>query len=206
MNCYKIHANKNCQTIIENDNFNIGYAYVYILQRNRDNCSAINEIVIKEKEDDPIIFDIGEDGCYLLCKLIVPIDVTKPYYYYNGKFYKGIQEIELQELIDTNPEITQIEISYEYYFQICHLRHCYVDICQKIFDQHNSTKCESNEVDKELIYKRDLIWSAINVINYLVEDEQFYEAERLLQRITGCNGLCYSEESKDCGCCCGKVH
>jgi hypothetical protein len=42
MNCYKIYANKNCHTIIENDNFNIGYIYVYILQRNRINCTSVN--------------------------------------------------------------------------------------------------------------------------------------------------------------------
>lgn len=206
MKCYRIYANKNCQTIIENDNFNIGYAYVYILQRNKNNCTSITEVVIREHEDDPIVFNIGEDGYYLLCKLIVPIDITKPYYYFNGKFFKGTTEIQLQELIETNPEISQIEISYEHYFQICHLRQCYIDICQKIFNQQASIRCDiTNNIDKELIYKRDLIWSAINVIKYLVEQEQFAEAERLLEKISGCNGLCYHDESKGCGCCCGKI-
>lgn len=205
MNCYKIYANKNCHTVIENDNFNIGYVYVYILQRNRNNCVSVNEIVIRENIDDPVEFTIGEDGYYLLCRMIVPIDITKPYYYYNGDFYKGSTKIELQELIETNPEITQIDISYEDYFQICHLRKCYVDVCYKIFEQHAPVRCESSKVDKELIYKRDLLWSSINVIQYLVEQKQFEEAERLLQRITGCNGLCQQEESKGCGCC-GKVY
>lgn len=205
MNCYKIHANKNCHTVIENDNFNIGYVYVYILQRNRVNCTSVNQTIIKEKIDDPVEFTIGEDGYYLLCKLIVPTDITKPYYYFNGQFFKGSKEIQLQELIETNPEVSQVEISYEHYFQICHLRQCFIDICQKIFNEQASIRCEKDKVDKELIYKRDLIWSAINVIKYLVEFEQFEEAERLLERITGCNGLCQHEESKGCGCC-GKVY
>lgn len=205
MNCYKIYANKNCHTIIENDNFNIGYVYVYILQRNRINCTSVNQTVIRENIDDPIEFSIGEDGYYLLCKLIVPTDITQPYYYFDGKFYKGNEEIQLQELIETNPEVSKVEISYEHYFQICHLRQCYIDICQRIFEEQASIRCEKNKVDKELIYKRDLIWSAINVIKYLVEFEQFEEAERLLQKITGCNGLCQHEESKGCGCC-GKVY
>jgi hypothetical protein len=45
-------------------------------------------------------------------------------------------------------------------------------------------------IDKELIYKRDLLWSALNVIKYMIEIDQYEEAERLLERIMGCNGLC----------------
>ena len=160
----------------------------------------------KEHIVNPYYIIAAQGRYYLLCKLIVPIDITKPYYYFNGKFFKGTTEIQLQELIETNPEISQIEISYEHYFQICHLRQCYIDICQKIFNQQASIRCDiTNNIDKELIYKRDLIWSAINVIKYLVEQEQFAEAERLLEKISGCNGLCYHDESKGCGCCCGKI-
>jgi hypothetical protein len=47
-----------------------------------------------------------------------------------------------------------------------------------------------------------LLWSAINTIIYLAETEQFEEAERLLERITNCNGLCENNQS-NCGCGCG---
>jgi len=49
-----------------------------------------------------------------------------------------------------------------------------------------------------------LLWSAINVITYLAETEQFEEAERLVERIMGCNGLCDSDEENSCGCGCGR--
>ena len=183
MKCYNIYADKECNTIIENDIFCPGFVYVYVLQRIRANGSAVNQVVIKENVNDPVKFTIGEDGYYLLCKLIIPRDITKPYYYYSGRFYKGNSEIELQELIDTNPAVSQIEIVYEDYFQICNLRKCFINICQKIFDDTASLRCEIKKADKELIYKRDLIWSAINVIKYLVEQKQFDEAERLLQLV-----------------------
>ena len=204
MKCYNIYADKECNTIIENDVFCPGFVYVYILQRIRENNSAVNQIVIKENINDPIKFTIGEDGYYLLCKLIVPKDITKPYYYYSGRFYKGNSEVELQELIETNPSVSQIEIVYEDYFQTCNLRKCFINLCQQIFDNTASLRCEIKKADKELIYKRDLVWSAINVIKYLVEQKQFDEAERLLYRITKCNGLCDFNQNKGCGCC-GKI-
>ena len=205
MNCYKIYANRKCQTVIENDEFNPGYVYVYILQRNKQSCSKLNQVVIREKPEDEIIFNIQEDGYYLLCKIIVPKDITKPYFYQQGKFYKGTQEVELQELIDVNPEVSKLQISYEDYFQTCHLRQCFINICQEIFKGTQSLRCGTEILDKTLIYKRDLLWSALNVIKYLVEFKQFDEAERLLNNITKCNGLCDNKPNKKCGCC-GKVN
>lgn len=205
-NCYRIYADKQCNTIIENDEFNPGNVYVYILQRNREGCNIVNQIVIKENINDPIEFSIGEDGYYSLCRIEVPLDITKPYYYFNGKFYKGVEEVELQELISINPEVSKLDIQIDDYFQICHLRQCFIDICYEIFKQTQSIRCNINVLDKNLIYKRDLLWSAINVIKYLVEQKQFDEAERLLNNITSCNGLCDSNQNKECGCCCGKVN
>jgi hypothetical protein len=44
---------------------------------------------------------------------------------------------------------------------------------------------------------------AINTINYMLEKGDIAEAERILTRIGGCNGLCkgyYSQPDHDCGC------
>lgn len=41
-----------------------------------------------------------------------------------------------------------------------------------------------------LIYNRDIIWMAINVIKYLIELGQYYEAQRVLEDITQCGGIC----------------
>jgi len=50
-----------------------------------------------------------------------------------------------------------------------------------------------------------LVWSALKVIKLLVEKDNFEEAQRLLERITGCNGLCTDPcyTNKPCGCGCG---
>ena len=124
------------------------------------------------------------------------------YYYKDGHFYKGLSEVELSELINVNPEISGLDISYYYYFQLCKLRKCYIKAAKAILDKKAPIRCDSKGVDHSDIYKRDLLWSAMNTIMYLAESEQFEEAERLLERITGCNGLCENTNSK-CNCGCG---
>ena len=198
MNCYKIYADKYCNTVIENDEFKEGFVNIYILQKNKENCTSTNQIVYRENPEDPVVFDIGQDGYYLLCKIVVPTDETSPYYYKDKKIYDSEGEVDLQYIIDSD---TGIEITYEDYFQICHLRQCFVEICKDILNRAAPLECSPQQIDKHLTYKRDLLWAAINVINYLVEQEQYEEADRLLTRITGCNGLCESKSNCNCGCC-----
>lgn len=89
------------------------------------------------------------------------------------------------------------------------LRKCYVNLCQKIFNDKNFSSCQSkNKVDNELIYKRDLIWMTINVITYLWQlGNSDLEIASLLKQVNKCNGLCspYPDDSiiinnNGCGC------
>jgi len=34
----------------------------------------------------------------------------------NGKFYKALKEVELDEIVNVNPELSDLNISYYYYF------------------------------------------------------------------------------------------
>ena len=196
--CDKIITDRDCNTIVQNEEFLEPYVYVYVLQLNRTD-ETISQTLIREFVNQEIKFTIGQDGFYTLCKLKIPKDETLPYYFKDGKFYKGSEEIELQELIETNTEITGIDLTYYYYFQICKLRACYVALAQQVLDERAGTRCENTGIKDASVYKRDLVWSAINTMLYMAEIEQFEEAERLLERILGCNGLCDKEYS-NCGC------
>lgn len=202
MNCNKITYDKNCNIII-NEEYDSNYAYVYILQLNKT-TEITSQVFIKTSEDQKVLFDIGLDGFYTLVTLKVPIEYGI-YFYSNNKFYHLYEEIELQELIELNPNVTKIETTYDYYFQTCRLRNCFVNICYQIFDTQASINCNNSKLDQNLIYKRDLVWSALNVLKYMVELNQYEEAERLLERIMGCNGLCSnvcsnSYQISKCGC------
>lgn len=91
---------------------------------------------------------------------------------------------------------------------ICKLRKCYINLCQQIFESKNFSPCwNKNKVDSELIYKRDLVWMAINVITYLWKlGNNSEEIKRILNQLNNCNGLCESYpnnsklESNGCGC------
>ena len=45
------------------------------------------------------------------------------------------------------------------------------------------------------MYKRDLVWATLNVINYLIEDGLFEEAQKILEEIQSCNGICYNDNN-----------
>lgn len=199
INCNKIYSDKNCNIIIKED-FNSEYVYVYILQQTKSNGTINNQVLIKDTEDTQVIFSTKSDGFYTLVTLLVPLDETMPYYYKDGKFYKNIQEVNIQEIIEVNPEYSKINPIYDYYFQTCRLKKCYIKACQEIFNETAPLRCSSGKVNQDSIYKRDLIWATLNVIEYMTEFDQYEEAERLLEEVTDCNGICPQEYNKGCGC------
>ena len=205
MNCNKIIHDNNCNTIVQEDNYDINYAFVYILQLNKT-TGVTSQVFIKTSEEEQVIFDLGSDGFYTLVTIKLSKTPGEGYYFYEGKFYKSGLEVELQEIVEVNPEVSGIEIIYDYYFQTCRLEKCFINVCYQIFDSKTFTTCNNLKVDPNIIYKRDLIWSALNVIRYMVEVDQYEEAERLLERILGCNGLCKNYEcleshnNSNCGC------
>ena len=200
-NCNKIYHDKNCNIIVQ-DEFDINYVYIYILQLNKSNGTISNQLFIKENSEQEVIFNTYSDGFYTLVTLKVPLDKTKPYYYNDGDIYKNIQKVTIQELLEVNPEYSQIDPIYDYYFLTCRLKKCYLKACQDIFDLAVPITCSTKTtIPHDLIYTRDLIWSTLNVIRFMTEFDQFEEAERLLEEITSCNGICPQEETKKgCGC------
>lgn len=130
-------------------------------------------------------------------------DGNKVYKYTNGTS----QEVPIDEVLEINPANTTISKTSKNFVSICFLRKCYINLCQQIFNDRGFSQCwNKNSIDSELIYKRDLVWMAINVIKYLTECEQLYEVERIIESIQGCNGLCSSQNntSKIGGCGCSK--
>lgn len=200
MSCIKIKNDRNCNIIIE-DSFEDGFIQVYILKYINQET---NQIILRKKSSEEVKFKYKGDGQYTICKLSVPLDTSKPYYFKEDKFYNFFNEVSLKEILEVNPNISKINPEYIYYFSTCQLRKCFINICQEIFDSQTSI-CNKSNVDGFLTYKRDLLWSALNVIEYLIDMCQIEEAQRLLDEITDCNGLCpkSKELNKSTGCGCG---
>ena len=134
-------------------------------------------------------------------------------YYSNGnniyKYSNGQSvTIELSELekVEDKP-YNNISDCLSNYFSICNLKKCYINLCKQIFESGAFQKCSSkNKLDCDLTFRRDMVLMTIHVIEYLVEFSQFAEAQRLLERISSCNGLCDNIPNIKInhGCGCGK--
>ena len=128
-------------------------------------------------------------------------DGTDIYKYINGK----TSQVTIDDILEINTVNTTISRISRDFVSICFLRKCYINLCQQIFNDRGISKCwNKNKVNSELIYKRDLVWMAINVVKYLTQCEQLAEADRVIKTIQGCNGLCVStnltNSTNGCGC------
>ena len=125
--------------------------------------------------------------------------------------------VDLPELVEVNnSEGSGVKLYRELleYFSTCYLYKCYVNICKQLFKDmfgvSNNGKrvpcsCRDKlDIDINIKYKRDLVQSTLSVIQYLVDCGRMLEAERVLERIGSCNGICptaNNEISKSrCGC------
>ena len=147
--------------------------------------------------------DKSEGSALGLYDLVYFSDGIDIYKYLDG----NVSQVTIIEVLEVNPINTTVSKTNRDYVSICFLRKCYINLCQQIFEDRGFSRCwNKNKVDSELIYKRDLVWIAINVIKYLTECEQLAEVERIIETIQGCNGLCVSSNltSKTNGCGCSK--
>ena len=195
-----------------------------VLQHNQ----TLKTIYTKHDTLKSIDIPIGFDGQFSLVHLVIPniewfnkelektegsalglydivyfSDGTDIYKYINGE----TSQVTIDEILEINSVDTTISRISRDFVSICFLRKCYINLCQQIFEDRGFSRCwNKNKVDSELIYKRDLVWMSINVIEYLTQCKQLAEVERIIETIQGCNGLCASSSiiSKTNGCGCDK--
>lgn len=198
-----------------------------VLQLNKTSETIyINPTYTDHTAVEDTTLQVSSDGWLSLVHLVLPsvewfdkekaktegsaLDLYNIVYYIDGNtIYKyinqSIQQVDISEILEINPANTTISKTSEDFVSICFLRKCYINLCKQILDNRGFSSCwNKNKIDSELIYKRDLVWMAINVIKYLTECKQLAEVERIVEIINGCNGLCTSSNSSNkaggCGC------
>lgn len=217
----KINTNQNCDIMIFDDTEypSGGLSYegsvsLYIAQLNESSKTTIlyNRLDDHRNSDGkPIHLEPLKGGYMTMCHIILPKsgtdEASSATYFSDGQsVYKrtssGVEKADIQELLEINPTSVGLNKQVQNFFSVCYLRKCYVSLCQKIFSARGFNRCQPESVDSQLAYKRDLVWAALNVIQYMIDSNQLDEAQRLLERITGCNGLCSSEDTgeRNCGC------
>lgn len=199
-----------------------------LLQHNKSDKYKLQDPVYSNHDEEikNITLPVSFDGWFTVLHIVLPTkewfdrESTKEtgsalslyeviYYCNNNKIYKylngTISEVPIAEIVERNEVGTTISKICKNYVSICFLKKCYISLCQQILNERCFSECpEDMNTDSELVFKRDYVWMALNVVKYLVQFEQLAEAERVLELIGGCNGLCKSEfrrlPSHRCGC------
>lgn len=200
-----------------------------VLQHNKsDGAVYINPVYNLHESLNPVEISVKFDGWFTVVHIVLPskkwletelsktegslIHTYNLVYFSDGEtIYKYTnehsEEVTIEEILEVNPTNTTISRISKEYVSICFLRKCYIDLCKQIFNSRGFSHCfERNNIDSDLIFRRDLVWMAINVIKYLTECNQLAEVERIIENLKGCNGLCVSSNvtSKTNGCECGR--
>lgn len=83
----------------------------------------------------------------------------------------------------------------------CGLHDCYYHWSMEVFNKRNV--CDKSSF-RDIIYKRDMAWMAINVIDYLVDQGNVSEAAEILEKMEACGAVCANKNThspfNNCGC------
>lgn len=156
---------------------------------------------------DESIITLPDDGLYNINHIVLPTvewlqSMDDPEYLseYIGGIYvtdgeniylsenNSLTIIEPKDFIQLDTYKTTISKNSKPTFSIYNLQKCYIRLCNSIL-QNDYIKCRK-DVDSELNFKRDLAWMTINVIKYYIGFGQLYEAQRVLERVNYCKGIC----------------
>lgn len=150
-------------------------------------------------ERDPSSLDLYINGIYFIGE--------------NDEFFKysfgELQEVEIEELLEINQNNTTLIKNSLHIFELCHLEECFFKLCSYLLNNMPCTdpcfmdKTKSFATD---ILNRDIVWMAINAIKYCIEQQQFFRAQQILEKIETCWGICKdlnninSTQYTGCGC------
>lgn len=199
-----------------------------LLQHNKSTGTNLQNPIyhVRTTDNEIVTLSVEFDGWFTVMHIVLPskdwfdtefakeegsaIGLYNTVYYTDGeyiyKYFDGQTTVVMvDEIVERNTDDTTISRVCENYVSICFLRQCYISLSQQILNTRGFSACASkNTVDKDLTNRKDYVWMALNVIEYLVGFDQLAEAERLIEQIGGCNGLCKTEfkrmPTSRCGC------
>ena len=184
-----------------------------------DDVTSINTVFVPHDHPmDSVRFTLPEDGYYSVDHVVLPttewlqsvkdLDLS---YYKNGIYVTdGYQcyiyrdgkksPVDIAEVLIVNPEYTTISIASYKVFSIDNLKHCYINLAKQILN--SSVKC--NSIDPTVRFNRDFLLMTITAINFHLEEDEYSEAEIILERLSCyniCGGVSHKPfNSRPCGC------
>lgn len=147
-------------------------------------------IPLDSSEESPE--DTFYDGSYLVYDIdsetYLQMDIV------NGRYIKT--EIDIHYIKEHLTNINLIGIE-EQLFLIGYLEKCYEDMIKYILYNNLFERCIYKDTDLDTLYRnRDIVWMALELIRRLINQCKFFEAQRLLERISTCNTFCTKSLNK----------
>lgn len=95
------------------------------------------------------------------------------------------------DIIDnlTNLNLLGVE---ENIFLIGNLESCFENYIKTFIYNNLFGDCNASKKHSEMYRNRDMVWMALELIHRLIKNCDYYEAQRLLERLQSCNGFCNS--------------
>lgn len=191
-----------------------GSVFVLEYHKNDNEKEYISPIIINSHQSSSEYkIKIPKDGWFTVYHIILPTKecissfseaemrgITFGYYLDSDNIYDRNRKddngnplkVSISEVLEGNTRIATTQLSSQDYISVLNLQKCLVNLCQQIFNNLGAFgKCfATNSNSKELIFKRDLILMAINVIKYMSKYNMTAEAARIINQLEGCNGIC----------------
>lgn len=207
--------NKDCSlTFIVEDQFTNKVRIEFIVKNNTVVDNLVSEPIDKSIRE-PYIYHDAPDG--LFTYYIMWIYNSKPdkgIYLKDGKliYVSESGEEELTDIIkafNINKELDENSVDSIKYFNLCHFKNCYINGLYNSLNEFLKNGCGTScHIDKDIENRNNLLILSLYVLNYLICNEEYDEAQRILDIITSCDGfLCPQEYYGDLtlgGCNCGK--
>ena len=188
---------------------------IFNISSTDDETLAEYEIIPHDGRVDQSNFLLKQDGLYKISHIIIPTkeyvdrfdedELYKYIYYYDNDLFfkydtvsKLVTEIDLIEILEIyNDESHSVVRSDTYTFSTCHLEQCIFNVFKNDIKKKWGTCVKKSEAS----VLKDLNWMALYVMRYLIDLQQYYEAQRIYETISSCGNIC-TKTTIDNGCGC----
>lgn len=171
------------------------------------------------------VFHFPFDGTFVYYKYLIPNvnhllkinDLNEEYYkscdqlfYYDGNIFFAKDDYDtLDDLLSNSTKInnltelwdlqgTQTFSFQKVIFSVCNLQKCLVYLQRKLLNL--SKDCECDTSNKSLRNTRDFLFSTLYLLDYLKDNNNYKEAQRILENISDCTKSICPELKLECNC------
>lgn len=169
------------------------------------NSSVLKTKVAPLTETRVSTLELISDGMYVYQKLILPTfghEGNSDCYYKDGKIYLDSEVVEFDDVWKVKSENVNIFWFDDVFFSIFNIVKCFIlteaNRLNSIFENGCKIGCTNNPYAANA----DFLASAIFVLRNLIKQNNYIEAQSLLNRLQTCSGLCKDvrKSLKECGC------